>query len=62
MINLFGAHITSLSIHRVGNKINNEPIFLSDDIYKSDDELTPLLKEYFLKPRIQPQKYYLKYT
>ena len=34
MINLFGAHINSLSIHRVGNKINNEPIFLSDDIYK----------------------------
>ena len=47
MINLFGAHINSLSIHRVGNKINNEPIFLSDDIYKVDDELTPLLKEYF---------------
>ena len=44
MINLFGAHITSLSIHRVGNKINNEPIFLSEETYKADDELTPLLK------------------
>ena len=37
MINLFGAHINSLSIHRVGNKINNEPIFLSDDIYKGGE-------------------------
>ena len=33
MINLYGAHITSISIHRVGNKINNESIFLSEDIY-----------------------------
>ena len=48
MINLYGAHITSISIHRVGNKINNESIFLSEDIYHADDELTPLLKEYFL--------------
>ena len=23
----------------IGNKINNEPIFISDDIYKADDEL-----------------------
>ena len=47
MINLYGAHITSISIHRVGNKINNEPIFLSNDSFNADDELTPLLKEYF---------------
>ncbi len=62
MINLFGAHITSLSIHRVGNKINNEPIFLSDDIYKADDELTPLLKEYFLKPFREKEENYFQFT
>ena len=62
MINLFGAHITSLSIHRVGNKVNNEPIFLSDDIYKADDELTPLLKEYFLKPFREKEENYFQFT
>lgn len=62
MINLFGAHITSLSIHRVGNKINNEPIFLSEDIYKADDELTPLLKEYFLKPFREKEENYFQFT
>ncbi|MDX1462606.1 MAG: nucleoid-associated protein, partial [Marinirhabdus sp.] len=50
MINLFNTHIASLSIHRVGNKSRNEGIFLSAAPYEMDDELTPLLKEFFLKP------------
>lgn len=50
MINLFNAHIASLSIHRVGNKSRNEGILLSAAPYKMDDEITPLLKEFFLKP------------
>jgi hypothetical protein len=50
MINLFNTHIASLSIHRVGNKSRNEAIFLSSAPYKMDDEITPLLKEFFLKP------------
>ena len=62
MINLFGAHITSLSIHRVGNKINNEPIFLSEETYKADDELTPLLKEYFLKPFREKEENYFQFV
>ncbi len=62
MINLFGAHITSLSIHRVGNKINNESYFLSDETYKADDELTPLIKEYFLKPFREKEENYFQFT
>ncbi len=59
MINLYGAHITSISIHKVGNKSNNEPILLSSNPFKPDDELTPLLKEYFLKPfREKEENYY----
>ena len=61
MINLYGAHITSISIHRVGNKINNEPIFLSNDSFHTDDELTPLLKEYFLKPFREKEKNYFQF-
>ena len=50
MINLYNTHISSLSIHRVGNKSRNEGILLSASPYEMDDELTPLLKEFFLKP------------
>lgn len=41
MINLFNAHLGSLSIHRVGNKSRNEGLFLSEKTIKLDDELTP---------------------
>ena len=50
MINLYNTHIASLSIHRVGNKSRNEGILLSAAPYTMDDEITPLLKEFFLKP------------
>jgi hypothetical protein len=59
MINLYSTHIASLSIHRVGNKSRNEGVFLSAQPYKLDDELTPLLKEYFFKPfRDKEENYY----
>ena len=49
MINLYNAQIDSLSIHRVGNKSRNEPVFLSSEPYMLNDEIAPLLKEFFLK-------------
>ena len=59
MINLYNTHIASLSIHRVGNLSRNESIFLSAHPYKLDDELTPLMKEFFLKPfRDKEENYY----
>lgn len=59
MINLFNAHIETLSIHRVGNKSRNEAYFLSQDPYKLNDEIAPLLKEYFFKPfREKEENYY----
>jgi len=62
MINLFGAHITSISIHRVGNKINNEPIIISENTFKADDELSSLLKEYFLKPFREKEENYFQFV
>src|SRR5690606_7776538 len=50
MINLFNTQIESLSIHRVGNKSRAEAIFLSENTFNVNDEITPLLKEYFFKP------------
>ncbi len=61
MINLYSAHIASLSIHRVGNKSRNEPILLSEEIYKTDDEITPLLKEFFLKPFRDKEENYFQF-
>lgn len=59
MINLFSTQINSISIHRIGNKSRNEGKFLSSSPYKLTDELTPLIKEYFLKPfREKEENYY----
>lgn len=59
MINLFNAQIESISIHKVGNKSRNEPIFLSEEPYKLSDEITPLIKDFFLKPfREKEENYY----
>ncbi len=61
MINLYSAHISSLSIHRVGNKSKNESILLSKEVYKTDDEITPLLKEFFLKPFRDKEENYFQF-
>lgn len=62
MINLFSTHIASLSIHRVGNKSRNEDVFLSSVPYKLEDELTPLMKEFFLKPFREKEENYFKFS
>ena len=59
MINLFNTHIETLSVHRVGNKSRNEAFFLSDSKYNLNDEIMPLLKEFFFKSfREKEENYY----
>jgi hypothetical protein len=59
MLNLFNAQIELISIHKIGNKSRNENMVLSDEPYKLYDEITPLFKEYFLKPfREKEENYY----
>ena len=62
MINLFNTHIESLSIHRVGNKSRNEALFLSEDQYGLNDEIVPLLKEFFLKPFRDKEENYFQFA
>jgi len=51
MISYVDANLSVLSIHHIGNKIQNEYYSLSDEALKLDDEiLSSLLKQYFLKP------------
>jgi hypothetical protein len=49
MINLY-THIENLSIHRVGNKSRNEAIFFIRAAFNLNDEIVPLMKEFFFKP------------
>jgi len=62
MINLYSTLITSLSIHRVGNKSRNEGVLLSSQPYQMEDELAPLLKEFFLKPFRDKEENYFQFT
>ncbi len=62
MINLFNAQIESLSIHRVGNKSRNENLFLSAAPYQLNDEIMPLIKEYFLKPFREKEENYFNFS
>ena len=62
MINLFNTHIASLSIHSVGNKSRNESLFISERPYKMEDELTPLMKEFFLKPFREKEENYFHFV
>ena len=62
MINLYSAQIESLSLHRVGNKSRNEPIFLSNEPYGLNDEITPLIKEFFFKPFREKEENYFQFA
>lgn len=62
MINLFNTQIETLSIHRVGNKSRAEAIFLSENDYRLNDEVTPLLKEYFFKPFREKEENYFQFV
>lgn len=62
MINLFNTHIETLSLHRVGNKSRNEAYFLSDAPYGLNDEIAPLLKEYFFKPFREKEENYFQFA
>jgi hypothetical protein len=62
MINLYPVNIESLSIHRIGNKSRNEGMFLSEKQYTLNDEILPLLKDYFLKPFRDKEENYFQFT
>jgi hypothetical protein len=59
MINLYNTEIESLSIHTIGNKSRDEGVNISESPQKLNNEITPLLKEYFFKPfREKEENYY----
>nr|WP_315156680.1 nucleoid-associated protein [uncultured Flavobacterium sp.] len=62
MINLYNTHIETLSIHRVGNMSRNEPLFLSEEPFKLNDEIVPLMKEFFFKPFKEKEENYFQFA
>ena len=46
MINLYNTHIETLAIHRVGNMSRNEPLFLSEEPFKLNDEIAGIEVKY----------------
>lgn len=62
MLNLYPTQIESVSLHRVGNKNKNEPIFLSVEPHTLNDEMAGLLKEYFFKPFREKEENYYKFS
>ncbi|MRI01972.1 nucleoid-associated protein [Kriegella sp. EG-1] len=60
MINLYPTQIETLSLHRVGNKNKSESLFLSDEAFTLNDEISGLLKEYFFKPFREKEENYFK--
>ncbi len=56
MLDFTNSIINQISAHRVGNKTNEEPLYLSaKTLDNSDDILKALLLQYFLKPFTQPE-------
>ena len=51
MITCFDTQIESLSIHYIGNKSKNELCTFSEEpLFLLDENLPPLMLEYFIKP------------
>ena len=59
MLDLFNTQIESLSIHQVGNMQKGENLFLSQQPYALNDQITSVLKEYFLKSFRETEENYI---
>lgn len=53
MINVESSKLGQLAIHRVGNKHNEESVFISDEPVELTEELKEMLETYFLKPFVK---------
>lgn len=61
MISLYNTQIESLSVHEIGNKSRNEKLFISEKPFNLNDEISPILKEYFFKPFREKEESYFRF-
>lgn len=57
MIYFESTNLQSIVIHKVGNKANEEGLFLSKTLLKTDEAISDLLQQYFLSP-FKDKEYY----
>ncbi|MEM7656688.1 MAG: nucleoid-associated protein [Bacteroidota bacterium] len=50
MIDLSEARLTTLAVHKVGNKSRAEGIVTAKELFPLDEDFTPILQDYFLLP------------
>ncbi|MEO0898616.1 MAG: nucleoid-associated protein [Bacteroidota bacterium] len=50
MIDLSQARLTTLAVHKVGNKVRNEGVVKAKALFELDETMTDVLQDYFLKP------------
>jgi hypothetical protein len=49
--------VNRIITHKVGNKLKNEPLFLSDSLQPCDAELEEVLVDFFLRPFLRKEEY-----
>lgn len=49
-IDLIQARLTTLAVHKVGNKVKDEGIVASGTLFDYDEEMALILQQYFLSP------------
>ena len=62
MINLFSTTIESLSVSKIGNYSRNEGFLASKEPYKMNDEISPILKEFFFKQFRDMDETYFRFS
>lgn len=50
MFDLSQARLTTLTVHRAGNKVRNEGVLAAKDIYPLEEQTRQILEDFFLKP------------
>jgi hypothetical protein len=50
MIDLSQARLTTLAVHKVGNKVRSEGVIATEELYELNEQNTHVLQDYFLLP------------
>ena len=50
MVDLSQARLTTLAVHKVGNKVKEQGVVASKELFTMDEDLSLVLQDYFLKP------------
>ena len=50
MVDLTQARLAGLAVHKVGNKLRDEGVVTSTELFEPDEILQGILEDYFLKP------------